>query len=333
LRKTATPDPGGRIAAIDALRGLAILAMIVYHFSWDLSYFGMISVDVVQDPGWKAFARMIAGSFIGLVGISLVLATRSGLRWRPYLRRLAIIVAAALLVTFGTWYLFPDAFVFFGILHLIAFASVAALPFLRLPIPIVFLVGAVVLALPFFVTAEVFNDPLLWWVGFTPHPPNTVDYVPVFPWFAMALFGIVAGRLFLRFGSDSAFACWVPKDIPGRVAVGAGRWSLLIYLAHQPILIGILTVVAPLVTPDPMQEATIFTRDCVTTCRTAGRGPAVCEAYCGCVLDGIQKGGFLSQALSGRMSAQENDRWLALISQCRPAEDGQSMLDGPAASD
>jgi uncharacterized membrane protein len=261
LSKTATQGPGGRIAAIDALRGLAILAMIVYHFSWDLSYFGLISVDVVEDPGWKVFARIIAGSFIGLVGVSLVLATRNGLRWRPYLRRLAIIVAAALLVTIGTWYLFPDAFVFFGILHLIAFASVAALPFLRLPIPIVFLAGAVVLALPFFFTDEVFNDPLLWWVGFTPHPPNTVDYVPVFPWFAMTLFGIVAGRLFLRFANESSFARWTPKGIPGRTAIGAGRWSLLIYLVHQPLLIGILTVVAPFAAPDAMQEATIFTRD------------------------------------------------------------------------
>ena len=330
MRKTATPKPGGRIAAIDALRGLAILAMIVYHFSWDLSYFGLTSVDVVQDPGWKAFARTIAGSFIGLVGFSLVLATRNGVRWHPYLRRLAIIVGAALLVTLGTWYLFPDAFVFFGILHLIAFASVAALPFLRLPTPIVILVGAVVLALPFFFTDEVFSNPLLWWVGLTPHPPNTVDYVPVFPWFAMTLFGIVAGRLFLRFGSGSSFARWVPKDILGRTAIGAGRWSLPIYLVHQPILIGILTVVAPLAASDPMQDAAIFSRDCVTTCRTAGREPPVCEMYCGCVLDGIEKGGFLSSALSGRMSAEENDRWLALINQCRPAEDLQSMPDEPA---
>jgi hypothetical protein len=68
----------------------------------------------------------------------------------------------------------------------------------------------------------------------------------------------------------------------------------------------------------------------VTTCRTAGRGPPVCEAYCGCVLDGIEKGGFLSAALSGRMSPEENNRWLALINQCRPAEDLRSMPDAPA---
>jgi len=330
LRKSATVEPGGRIAAIDALRGLAILAMIVYHFSWDLSYFGLISIDVVQDPGWKAFARIIAGTFIGIVGVSLVLAARNGARWPHYFRRLAIIVGAALLVTIGTWTLFPNDFVFFGILHLIAFASVAALPFLWLPVPVAFATGLVVLTLPFFFTADLFNNPLLWWVGFTPHPPNTVDYVPVFPWFAMALFGIVAGRLFLRRGSEGSFARWVPKDILGRFAVTTGRWSLLIYLAHQPLLIGALTLAAPLAAPDPAEQANIFTRDCVTTCRTAGREPPVCELYCGCVLDGIEKGGFLAEALSGRMSAEDNNRWLKLIDQCRPADGLLSTPDEPA---
>jgi uncharacterized membrane protein len=311
---------------------LAILAMIVYHFSWDLSYFGLFSVNVVEDPGWRAFARIIAGSFIALVGVSLVLATRNGLNWRPYLRRLAIIVAAALLVTAGTWFLFPTDFVFFGILHLIAFASVAALPFLWLPSLVVFLAGIVVLVLPFFYTAEVFSHPLLWWVGFTPRPPNTVDYVPVFPWFAMTLFGIVAGRLFLRFAEDSPFSLWSPKDRFGRLAVVAGRWSLPIYLVHQPILIGILTAVAPVGAPNnAAAEAELFTSECVTTCRTAGREPPICEAYCGCVLAGIEGGGFLSSALSGRMSAQENDRWLKLINRCRPI-DGPPIPDGSAGS-
>jgi hypothetical protein len=93
-----------RIAAVDALRGVAIAAMVVYHFSWDLSYFGFVSVNVAADPGWKAFARTIAGTFVTLVGVSLVLATRQGFHLRPYLRRLAVIVGAALLVTIGTWY-------------------------------------------------------------------------------------------------------------------------------------------------------------------------------------------------------------------------------------
>jgi uncharacterized membrane protein len=305
---TATEDRGPRIAAIDALRGLAIAAMIVYHFSWDLSTFGFIAVDVIADPGWKAFARTIAGTFVGLVGVSLVLATRKGLRLRPYLRRLAIIVGAALLVTLGTWYYFPDAFVFFGILHLIAFASVAALPFLKLPTAIVLVAAVVVFALPFFFTHEVFQQPLLWWVGFTPQPPATVDYVPVFPWFGLTLFGIVAGRLLLSYGQDSFFARWGPSGFLGRLAVLAGRWSLYIYLVHQPILIGLLWLVATYAVPaDPRQD---FLASCTTECRTGG------EATCSCTLNAMTEAGLPISANVDRLSVAERDRWMTLVRQC-----------------
>jgi uncharacterized membrane protein len=250
-----------------------------------------------------------------------VLATRNGLRRRPYLRRLAVIIGAALLVTVGTSFIFPEAYVFFGILHLIAFASVAALPFLRLPTPIVLLAAIVIFVLPFVFTHEVFDNPFLWWVGLTPRPPATVDYVPVFPWFALTLFGIVAGRLLLRYGSDNPFARWSPRGFSGRLAVAAGRWSLLIYLVHQLILIGLLTVVARFIPPDSKAEAATFTTECVTSCRAAGREPPVCEIYCNCVLTGMQDAGLLSNALTGRMSAEENNQWLSLINQCRPTNE------------
>jgi uncharacterized membrane protein len=327
---TASEDRGPRLAAIDAVRGLAIAAMIVYHFSWDLSSFGFIAVDVIADPGWKAFARIIAGTFVGLVGVSLVLAARKGLHWQPFLRRLAIIVGAAALVTLGTWYYFPNAFVFFGILHLIAFASVAALPFLRLPTLVVLLAAVVIFTLPFFFTHELFQNPLLWWIGFTPQPPATVDYVPVFPWFALTLFGIVAGRLFLHHGSDTPFARWIPKGFLGRLAVLAGRWSLLIYLVHQLILIGLLSLIAPLLAPDPRAEAATFTNECVTSCRAAGREPPVCEVFCNCVLTGMQDAGILSIALTGRMSPEQNDRWLNMVKECRPNDDAPSTPIPPS---
>ncbi len=37
-------------------RGVALLAMFLYHFAWDLSFFRLITTDVVAHPGWKWFA-------------------------------------------------------------------------------------------------------------------------------------------------------------------------------------------------------------------------------------------------------------------------------------
>ena len=71
------------------MRGVAIVAMVVYHTAFDLSARSLIPVDILRDPAWIVFARSIASTFLLLVGVGLVLATRRGLRPKPYLRRLA----------------------------------------------------------------------------------------------------------------------------------------------------------------------------------------------------------------------------------------------------
>ncbi|MBN9447509.1 MAG: DUF1624 domain-containing protein [Bosea sp.] len=83
----------GRIQLVDLARGIALLAMFVFHFAYDLSNFGLIETDIAFEPGWRLFARCIAGSFLVVVGISLVLATRNGLNRAAFLKRLAMVIA------------------------------------------------------------------------------------------------------------------------------------------------------------------------------------------------------------------------------------------------
>jgi uncharacterized membrane protein len=220
--------------------------MVVYHFSWDLSAYGFIAIDVVDDPGWKAFARGIAGTFLLLVGFNLVLATKDGFRARPYFRRLAIIVAAAAAVTMGTYFFAPDEFVYFGILHEIALASILALPFLWAPLWLTAVAAVVVLIAPDLLASPFFDWPPLLWLGLGVSPIPSVDYVPVFPWFGVVLAGIVGGKLFLASSAPARLAAWQPHGGFWRVVIFAGRWSLLIYLLHQLILVGALWLVANL---------------------------------------------------------------------------------------
>ncbi|RYH08061.1 MAG: DUF1624 domain-containing protein, partial [Alphaproteobacteria bacterium] len=127
-------ETGGKPARwqlLDLLRGLTILAMVVFHLSWDLYYFGYSPVDVTQEFGWVVFQKSILSSFLLLVGMGLVLGHGNGIRWRRFWRRWAFIVIAALLTTAGTYWMFPDYFVFFGVLHAIALFSLMALPFLQ----------------------------------------------------------------------------------------------------------------------------------------------------------------------------------------------------------
>ena len=85
--------------AIDVARGVAIAAMIVYHFSWDLSFLKLIGTNIVEEASWRWFARGIAGSFLALAGVGLALAHAQGFRGDAFLRRLFKVGGAALAIT------------------------------------------------------------------------------------------------------------------------------------------------------------------------------------------------------------------------------------------
>ena len=106
----AAPQPG-RIAVIDVARGVALLAMASYHFTWDLEFFGYADAGLTAVGGWKTYARCIATSFLFLVVVSLYLAHGRGIRWNGFWKRLAMVAAAAAAISFVTWLAVPQGFV------------------------------------------------------------------------------------------------------------------------------------------------------------------------------------------------------------------------------
>jgi uncharacterized membrane protein len=278
-----------RIEAIDLARGGALAAMIVFHFAWDLEFFGYAPAGMTREGGWLIFARSIASSFLFLVGISLYLAHGRGLRPRSYLKRLTMIVAAALAITAATWWFVPQGFIFFGILHQIALASVLGLLFLRLPTIVTIVAAVFVIAAPSFLRHAFFDHPAWWWVGLSTVNPPANDYVPLFPWFGAVLLGIAAARLGERAGLFDRLADWKPGGW-SRPARFAGRHSLAVYLIHQPVLIGLIWVFA-LVVPPPARSLTAdFLPACQAEC-VGVRSQAFCTVYCGCMLDAIEDAG------------------------------------------
>ena len=63
---SSVPDllPPGRLLGLDAARTLAVVCMVIFHFTFDLALFGFIPADPMSQPFWYYFARMIAGSFL-----------------------------------------------------------------------------------------------------------------------------------------------------------------------------------------------------------------------------------------------------------------------------
>jgi uncharacterized membrane protein len=228
---------GGRLVAIDLARTLALVGMAVFHFTFDLEMFGLVPPGTTTSGGWAVFARIIAGSFLFLAGVSLVLAHGNGIRWRAFGWRMAKVAAAAGLVTAGTYAAFPHAFVFFGILHSIALASLMGLALLRVPGLLLLILAGAVIWVDRAVGVEVLNPRWWAWIGLGSAQPPSVDLVPVFPWFAAFLGGMAVAKLAGAAGLWARLALWSPGGLLRRMA-WPGRHSLVIYLVHQPVLIG-----------------------------------------------------------------------------------------------
>ncbi|WP_170181997.1 DUF1624 domain-containing protein [Phreatobacter stygius] len=309
------PAPSRRIDLIDLARGVTLLAMFVFHFAWDLSLFRLIDVDIAMEPGWRWFARCIAGSFLVLVGISLVLATRDGINGKAFLRRLAMVAGAAALVTLGTWFALPDSFVFFGILHHIALASVLALPFLRLP-PLA-IAGAIItcFALPELLTSPILDARWLGWLGLGRLPLQTADYVPVLPWFGCVLAGVLAARLALATGLADSLSRWRAVSVPARLIAWGGRHSLPIYLLHQPIFFAILLVAARIATL-PAADARPFVAACERSCTGSGQSADLCRRACACTVQGLKRDQLWAKVLADTLTEDERDQMSDIAQAC-----------------
>ncbi|MCX7305075.1 MAG: DUF1624 domain-containing protein [Hyphomicrobiales bacterium] len=321
---TGTKTPG-RIDAIDVARGVALVAMAVYHFTWDLEFFGYLPPGMTAIGGWKLFARCIASSFLFLVGVSLFLGHARGINWRGFGKRLAMVAGAALAITVVTWFAVPSGLIFFGILHQIAVASVLGLLFLRLPAVVTLIVAAAVIAAPHYLRSPFFDDPWWWWTGLSESRLRSNDFVPVFPWFAAVLIGIAVSKIADRTSLFARLAALRTPSWTQPLGLG-GRHSLAFYLIHQPVLIASVWLFSQVFPAAEMPRETQFIRSCEVTCAEQ-RDTAFCSRYCGCMLDTLQREG----ALDGIFSSERNE---ALQSQVEDIagrctiETDDAMLEG-----
>ncbi|MGE5368238.1 MAG: heparan-alpha-glucosaminide N-acetyltransferase [Chloroflexota bacterium] len=289
-----------RWRALDAARGLSVVAMVAFHLIWDLAHFGYIAHSIPWSAPVKAFGHSIAFAFLFIAGVSLVLAHRERIDWRAFWRRFGVIAGAAALVSLGTWLVFPAAFVFFGILHCIAAASLLSLLFLRAPWPAALAAGAIFFAAPFALASPAFNAGWLQWLGLGTTEPLTQDWRPLFPWAGAMLLGVGAARMLTQRASDAA------PDAPQIHAPGEkslaflGRHSLLIYLIHQPLLFGLFTLLL-MVTPPPPDPA--FIAGCEKSCREQGSPQSFCKNFCACTAEAAERDKTLRAATDkdGRM--------------------------------
>ncbi|MDD2712105.1 MAG: heparan-alpha-glucosaminide N-acetyltransferase [Simplicispira sp.] len=245
-RNDSLPRKHPRFDRVDALRGLAMVWMTVFHFCFDLSHFGYWPQDFRSDPVWTMQRTAIVSLFLFCAGLGQAMALRQGQGWVRFGRRWLQIAAAALLVSAGSFAMFPQSFIYFGVLHgmavmlLLARCTAGWGRWLWLAGGVALLLPSVAqwaLAGPLTEWATYFNARSLNWLGLVSRKPFTEDYVPVLPWLGVLWWGLAAGQWLLR-----CRPLWLQSPVSAVLQPLAtlGRWSLGYYLVHQPVMLGLL---------------------------------------------------------------------------------------------
>jgi len=239
-----------RYSTIDALRGLLIISMVAFHTAWDLVYIFGVKWPWYGTHGAFVWQQSIAWGFILLSGFCWHLG-------RKKLKRALLVLGASVLITAVTLIVMPENRIVFGVLTLIGFGMLTATladkalsrvnPFLGAGIfAFLFaftrnigsgtlgLFGRVLVRLP----ESLYRNHFTAFFGLPHNSFFSTDYVPILPW--MFLF-ITGYYLYTAFGFlkteklYSAVRC-APLEF-------LGRHSLIIYLAHQPIVYGVLYLI------------------------------------------------------------------------------------------
>lgn len=227
---------GLRYDRLDALRGLAIVWMAVFHFCFDLAHFRFIAADFYRDPFWTLQRTCIVSLFLFCAGLGQAVAVAHRQDWRRFWKRWVQVAGCALLVSAGSAVMFPKSWISFGVLHGIAVMLIVA----RLTAGWgrwLWLLGLLAIALPLVVQHPLFDTRATNWVGLVTRKPVTEDYVPLLPWLGVVWWGVAAGQWLLTRRPQCLAGALAAPLAPLAVL---GRWSLSFYMLHQPVLIGVL---------------------------------------------------------------------------------------------
>jgi uncharacterized membrane protein len=226
--------PRSRFDRLDALRGVAIVWMAIFHFCYDLNYFGFIRENMLADPKWTLQRAGIVTLFLLCAGAGQEIASHQGQPLARFWRRWAQIAGCALLVSVASWLMFPRTWISFGVLHGIA-VMLIVVRFTASWGAWRFALGAIAIALPRLVQHPFFDSRATDWIGLVTRLPVTEDYVPVLPWLGVMWWGAATTGWLLRH-RKSMLAGPLPRPLAGLAFLG--RWSLTFYMTHQLVLMG-----------------------------------------------------------------------------------------------
>ena len=227
--------PKNRIWELDALRGLCIIGVVIVHVVFDMTYFFNLGFKI---PAWFEFIQNYGGIlFVILSGICITLGHHNIVRG-------LIVAACAVVVSIATIIVGdPGVVIFWGILHLLAFCMLTYSLYRKLPWQAILAIAVVLIGVGIWMNRAV-RVPVnyLFPIGLQPLDFYYGDYWPILPYAGFFMVGVVLGKTLYK-KKETLFKKVNSQFFIIRFLSFCGRHSLLIYLIHQPLAMGVFYAV------------------------------------------------------------------------------------------
>lgn len=223
-----------RFFELDLLRGGAVILMVLFHIGYDLAHFGYATYVTTRDVEWITFRGVVLSLFLFAVGMSAYLAYSDGIKYSKLIKTLSKLALVSVLISVGSYLVFPQNWIYFGVIHFIAVALVASLVFVRVP-KLSLVVGVGIIG-SYLMGFSPLDTLFTYGVNHWYIPVHTVDVVSFTPWFGVVLLGI-----FIM--DQKIFGLRIQQNVTTRRVAFLGQHSLVIYLLHQPILFGLFYII------------------------------------------------------------------------------------------
>ena len=232
-----------RLIALDALRGLALVQMILYHALWDGVFLFGWNIPLFHTNAAFVWQQVICCTFILLSGFCLFFSRRP-------VRHGLVVFGWGGVLSLVTLLIMPENRVLFGVLTLLGSCMVLVgltarwlknLP--SLPCAIVCFIlfcftrnsaagswglGAFSLSLP----ASWYKSWISTYLGFPMAGFFSTDYFPLIPW----LFLFCLGFFLHGICQQKPALLRIFQQFPEPILPWIGQHSLVIYLLHQPVI-------------------------------------------------------------------------------------------------
>lgn len=201
--------------------------MVAFHLVYDLNEY--LNVDVNYLSGfWYWIGKSSALIFIFASGIS------SGFS-RKILRRGLLVLGLGLIISATSYVVLGDMYIRFGILHFLG-ACMLLYPLMARPRAwILAIIAVAIVSISRLIGSITVKTGLLLPLGIKYPGFSSVDYFPFIPYLAVFLLGIIAFKLYYHRGQSLFPFTW-----ENSVVTALSRNSLMIYILHQPLIMGVI---------------------------------------------------------------------------------------------